>query len=62
MNLITYLTIAYKLNYVLQKLNLNKACRKNKDREKWGFDRSGIEIQNKSTDLAQAKLGVFEYK
>ena len=24
---------------------------KNKDREKWGFDRSGIEIRNKSTVL-----------
>ena len=26
------------------------------DREKWGFNRSGTEIQNKSTVLAKANL------
>ena len=46
MNSILYLTIAYKRNYVLKKLKLNKDLWKNKDREKWGFNRFGIEIQN----------------
>ena len=33
MNSITYLTIAYKRNYILKKLKLNKDWWKNKDRE-----------------------------
>ena len=40
MNSKTYLTIAYKRNYASQKLILNKNWWKNKDREKWGFNRS----------------------
>ena len=51
MNSVTYLTIAYKQNFVLQKLKLNKDWWKNKDGEKWGFNRSDIETQNKSTGL-----------
>ena len=51
MNLMTYLTIAYKQNYVLKKLKLNEDWWKNKDREKWGFNKFGMEIQNKSSVL-----------
>ena len=51
MILITYLTIAYKRNYVLQKVKLKKDRWKSKDREKRGFDRSDIELLNKSTVL-----------
>ena len=47
MNSMRYLTIAYERNYTLQKLKLNKDWWKNKDGEKWGFDRSGTEIQTK---------------
>ena len=54
MNSITYFTIAYKRNYVLQKLSLNKAWWKNSNRGKWGFDSFGIEIQNKSTVFISA--------
>ena len=51
MSSITYLTIAYKRNYVLKKLKLKKDCWKNKDGQNRGFNRFGIEIQNKSTVL-----------
>ena len=39
-----------------KKLKLNKDWWKNKTREKWGFNRFGKEIQNKSTVLTSAKL------
>ena len=45
MNSITYLAIAYKQNYVLKQLKFNKNWWKNKDREKWGFNRSDVEMQ-----------------
>ena len=46
MNSITYLTIANKQSYILDKLKLNKTWWKNKDSKKWDFNKSGIEIQN----------------
>ena len=45
-----------KQSYALQKLKLSKDWWKIKDRENWGFDRSDIETQNKSTVLTWAKL------
>ena len=55
MNSITYFTVAYKQNYELEKIKLNKDWWKIKDREKWGFDKSVSEIQKKSTVLIEAK-------
>ena len=51
MDSITYLTIAYKRIYVSQKLKVNRDWWKNKEKKKMGFDRSGKEIQSKSTVL-----------
>ena len=51
------MSFAYKQNYVFQKLKLNKDWWKNKDRKKWGFNRSGIELQTQiySADISKTR-------